>query len=154
MAAKVKEKKKGGKKKKIGIVVLLLLLVGAAGAYEKVLKAAPIPPPPPKIKGTLVELTDPFTVNLAGGHYGRVTVALLVTTAPAPTADSTGAMVIQLPENDAVRAIITNDMTGLGSDHLTDRGLREQLEAEILRDLKKQTDEPVTEVLFTDIAVQ
>jgi flagellar basal body-associated protein FliL len=45
-------------------------------------------------------------------------------------------------------------MTGLGSDHLTDRGLREQLEAEILRDLKKQTDEPVTEVLFTDIAVQ
>jgi flagellar protein FliL len=153
--AKAKEKKeKKGKKKKIGILVLILLLVGAAGAYEKVLKAAPVPPPPPKIAGTLVELTDPFTVNLSGGHYGRVTVALLLTTAPAPTADSTGAMVIQLPENDAVRAIVTNDLTGISSDHLTDRGSREQLEAQILRDLKKQTDEPVTRVLFTDIAVQ
>jgi flagellar basal body-associated protein FliL len=63
-------------------------------------------------------------------------------------------MSIQLPENDAVRAIITNDLTGVNSDNLTVRGLREGMEAEILRDLKKQTDEPVTEVLFTDIAVQ
>ena len=154
MAKEKVKKEKKGKKKKIGIVVLIVLLLGAAGAYEKVLKAAPVPPPPPKIAGTLVELTDPFTVNLAGGHYGRVTVALLLTTAPVPTADSTGAMVIQLPENDAVRAIVTNDLTGISSDHLTERASREQLEAQILRDLKKQTDEPVTKVLFTDIAVQ
>ncbi len=151
--AKEKGKKKG-KKKKIGLVLLVVVLLGAAGAYEKVLKAAPVKAAPPKIQGTLVELTDPFTVNLAGGHYGRVSVALLVTTAPAPAPDSSGGNTITLPENDAVRAIITNDLTGLSSDHLTVRGLREELESEILRDLKKSTDEPVTEVLFTDIAVQ
>jgi flagellar FliL protein len=154
MAKKVKEKKKGGKGKKIGILLVFLIVVGAAGAYETVLKAAPVPPPPPKIKGTLVELTDPFTLNLAGGHYGRITVALLLTSAPAPTMDSSGASVIQLPENDAIRAIVTNDLTGIDASHLTVRSDREELETEILHDLKNQTDEPVTRVLFTDIAVQ
>jgi flagellar basal body-associated protein FliL len=151
--AKTKEKKKG-KKKKFALIFLFVVLLGAAGAYEKVLKAAPVKPPPPKINGTLVALTDPFTLNLAGGHYGRVSVSLLVTSAPAPTLDSSGADVITLPENDAIRAIITNDLTGIDSNRLIDRDPREELEAEILRDLKKSTDEPVTEVLFTDIAVQ
>jgi flagellar protein FliL len=154
MAKVKKEKKKASKKKKILMVLVVLLLVGAAGAYETVLKAPPVKAAPMKIQGTLVELTDPFTVNLAGGHYGRVTVALLLTKAPAPTLDSSGANVFMLPENDAVRAIITNDLTGIDSDRLTVRGLREELESEILKDLKKSTDEPVTQVLFTDIAVQ
>ena len=141
------------KKKKLLIVVGVVVLVGLAGAYETVLKAAPVTVTP-KIAGTLVPLTDPFTVNLAGGHYGRVAVSLLVTKAPAPTADSSGANVIVLPENDAVRAIITNDLTGIKSARLVHRTPREQLLGEILRDLKKSTDVPVTQVMFTDLAVQ
>ena len=153
--AKKEKKERKGKKKKIALAVLVVLLLGAAGAYEKVLKAAPVPPPPPKIVGTLVALSDPFTLNLAGGHYGRISVSLLVTGAtPPPVADSSGDMVITLPENDAIRAVITNDLTGIDSDRLIERDSREGLETEILRDLKKSTDEPVTRVLFTDIAVQ
>ncbi|HWB23128.1 MAG TPA: flagellar basal body-associated FliL family protein [Gaiellaceae bacterium] len=152
--AKKEKKEKKGKKKKILIGLVFVLLLGAAGAYEKVLKAAPVPPPPPKIVGTLVPLTDPFTLNLAGGHYGRVSVSLLVTSAPAPAMNSSGANVITLPENDAIRALITNDLTGIDSSKLIARDSREELEKEILRDLKKSTDEPVTKVLFTDIAVQ
>jgi flagellar basal body-associated protein FliL len=142
------------KKKKLLMIVVLVVLVGVAGAYEEVLKAAPIKPPPMKIQGTLVQLITPFTVNLAGGHYGLVTVALLMTTAPAPTLDSSGDNVITLPENDAVRAIITNDLTGISPSQLIDRAPREALMHEILTDLKKQTDEPVTKVMFTDLAVQ
>jgi len=141
------------KKKKLLIVVGVVVLVGLAGAYETVLKAAPVTVTP-KISGTLVPLTDPFTVNLAGGHYGRIAVSLLVTKAPAPTTDSTGASVIVLPENDAVRAIITNDLTGIKSTRLVDRAPREQLLVKILKDLKKSTDVPVTQVMFTDLAVQ
>jgi flagellar basal body-associated protein FliL len=141
------------KNKKLMIVVVLVVLVALAGAYETVLKAAPVKVTP-KIAGTLVPLTDPFTINLAGGHYGRVSVSLLVTKAPAATLDSTGANVVILPENDAIRAIITNDLTGIKSDHLVNRAPRQELLDEILRDLKKSTDEPVTKVLFTDIAVQ
>jgi flagellar basal body-associated protein FliL len=153
--AKKEKKEKKGKKKKILIGVLFILILGAAGAYEKVLKAAPVPPPPPKILGTLVALSDPFTLNLAGGHYGRISVSLLVTGAtPPPAADSAGAMVITLPENDAIRAVITNDLTGIDSSKLITRATREDLETEVLRDLKKSTDVTVTKVLFTDIAVQ
>jgi flagellar basal body-associated protein FliL len=137
-------------KKKLLILVPVLLLLSAGAAYETVLKPKP-KVVVPKINGTLVALTDPFTVNLAGGRYGRISVSLLLTTAPAPAAGATG---VTLPENDAIRSIVTNDVTGIDSNRLISRAARHALLAEILRDLKKSTDEPVTEVLFTDVAVQ
>jgi flagellar basal body-associated protein FliL len=142
------------KKKKLLAIVAFVVLIVVAGGYEEVLKAAPIKPPPMKVNGTLVQLTTPFTINLAGGHYGLVTVALLMTTAPAPTLDSSGDNVINLPENAVVRAIITNDLTGIDPSQLIDRAPRQQLLQEILTDLKTETDEPVTRVMFTDLAVQ
>lgn len=139
-------------KKKLIIAVPVLLLVLTGGTYETVLKPKP-KVVVAKVNGTLVALSDPFTLNLAGGHYARVSVSLLVTKAPAATTGTSGSTIV-LPENDAVRAIITNDLTGIDANSLIERGSRESLEAEILRDLKKSTDEPVTQVLFTDLAVQ
>jgi len=139
-------------KKKLMIALPLLVILAAGGAYETVLKPKP-KVVVPKVNGTLVSLGEAFTLNLAGGHYGRLSVSVLVTKAPAPTATSTGTTLI-LPENDAVRAIVTNDLTGLDASRLIDRPSREALAAEILRDLKKSTDEPVTKVLFTDLAVE
>jgi flagellar basal body-associated protein FliL len=142
------------KNKKVVAIIAFVVLLAVAGAYEEVLKAAPVKAPPAKVNGTLVQLSTPFTVNLAGGHYGLVTVALLVSKAPAPTTDSSGDSVIVLPENDVVRSIITNDLTGISPNTLIDRAPRELLLKELLRDLKNQTDEPVTKVMFTDLAVQ
>jgi hypothetical protein len=139
-------------KKKLLILVPLLLLLSAGGAYEMVLKPKP-KKVVPKIDGSLVALGDPFTVNLAGGHYGRISVSVLLSKAPAPAAEGATTGVV-LPENDAVRAIVTDDLTGIDSNRLIDRGDRHALLAKILKDLKKSTDEPVTEVLFTDVAVQ
>jgi flagellar basal body-associated protein FliL len=139
-------------KKKLMIALPLLIILSAGGAYETVLKPKP-KVVIPKVNGTLVSLGDPFTLNLAGGHYGRLSVSVLVTQAPAPTATSSGTSLV-LPENDAVRAIVTNDLTGIDSSRLIDRPSREALAAEILRDLKKSTDESVTQVLFTDLAVE
>jgi flagellar basal body-associated protein FliL len=140
-------------KKKVIIALPLLVLVVAGGAYETVLKPTP-KTVVPKVNGTLVSLGDPFTLNLAGAHYGRLSVSVLVTKAPAATTGSSGAPSIVLPENDAVRAIVTNDLTGIDSSRLIERSSREALEAEILGDLKKSTDEPVTKVFFTDLAVE
>jgi flagellar basal body-associated protein FliL len=137
-------------KKKLLILVPVLLLLSAGAAYETVLKPKP-KIVVPKIDGTLVALTDPFTINLAGGRYGRISVSLLLKTAPIPAA---GATSVTLPENDAIRAIVTNDLTGIDSNRLISRSERHALLAQILKDLKKTTDEPVTEVLFTDVAVQ
>jgi flagellar basal body-associated protein FliL len=139
-------------KKKLIIALSLLVILSAGGAYETVLKPKP-KVVIPKVNGTLVSLGDPFTLNLAGGHYGRLSVSVLVTKAPVPTPTSSGTSLV-LPENDVVRAIVTNDLTGIDSSRLIDRPSREALAAEILRDLKKSTDESVTQVLFTDLAVE
>jgi flagellar basal body-associated protein FliL len=140
-------------KKKLMILVPVLLLVSAGGAYEMVLKPKP-KVVVPKIAGTLVGLGDPFTINLAGGHYGRVSVSVLLKTPPPAAAAADAGAAVALPENDAVRAIVTDDLTGIDSGRLIDRSRRHQLLARILADLKKSTDEPVTQVLFTDVAVQ
>lgn len=141
-------------KKLVVIVGALVAILALGGVYTMLLAPAPAKAKPMKITGTLVPLSDAFTVNLAGGHYGRVSVSLLMTTAPAPTLDSSGANVIVLPENDVVRAIITNDLTGINPNTLIEKAPRQQLLAQILHDIKTKTDEPVTQVLFTDLAVQ
>ena len=142
-------KKKGSKKKLILLPVVLLLVAGVG--YKMVL--APKPKPVKKhIEGSLVSLGTEFVVNLAGGHYGRVSVSLLLDQPPAKAAE--GSTAPALEQNDAVRAIITDDLTGLASDDLTNRAERHELLERLLKDLKKKTDEPVKEVLFTDLAVQ
>jgi flagellar basal body-associated protein FliL len=157
MAKKDKDKKsdaeggeKKGSKKKLILLPVVLLLVAGVG-YKMVL--APKPKPVKKhIEGSLVSLGTEFVVNLAGGHYGRVSVSLLLDQAPAKAAE--GSTAPALEQNDAVRAIITDDLTGLSAGDLTGRGQRHELLARLLKDLKKKTDEPVKEVLFTDLAVQ
>jgi flagellar basal body-associated protein FliL len=138
-------------KKKLMILVPVLLLVAAGGSYEMVLKPKP-KPVVKKIDGSLVSLGDAFTLNLASGHYGRVTVSVVVPATALPAAAGTDPAA--LPENDALRAVVTDDLTGIASSRLIDRVARHSVEAQVLKDLKKSTDEPITKVLFTDIAVQ
>lgn len=139
-------------KKKLMILVPVLLLVAAGGSYEMVLKPKP-KPVVKKIDGSLVSLGDPFTLNLAAGHYGRVTVSVVVPATALPAAAS-GSDPAALPENDALRAVVTDDLTGVTSSRLIDRAARHAIEAQVLKDIKKSTDEPITQVMFTDIAVQ
>jgi flagellar protein FliL len=139
-------------KLKIILPVLLLLLVGGGGAYFFVLAPKPAKAAPAKIVGTLFPLSPEFVVNLSGGHYGKVTVALLMT-AGVPAAPPSGGAA-SLTEDAAVRAIITNDLTGLPDSALIERAQRMTLEKKILTDLQSSTDVKVTQVLFTDVVVQ
>ena len=140
-------------KKKILIPVVVLLL-GAGVGYKLFLAPKPAPVVK-KVEGTLVPLADPFTVNLAGGHYGRVSVSLLVDPAAVPAAAAGEASAApELEQNDLVRSIITDTLTGIDQSRLIDRHERHTLLAQLVKDLKKSTDEPVKEVLITDLAVQ
>jgi flagellar basal body-associated protein FliL len=134
------------------ILPVILLLAGGGGAYFFVLAPKPAKAAPPKVEGTLFPLSPEFVVNLDGEHYGKVSIALLLS-AGAPAASADGAAVT-LPEDAAVRAIVTNDLTGLPSSSLIDRPKRNGIEKKILTDLQKKTDVKVTEVLFTDVVVQ
>ena len=141
-------------KLKIILPVLLLVLAGGGGAYKFLLSGGGSgkKATPPKVAGELLPLAPDFTVNLDGGHYGKVTVALEMEGAIPKPAE--GAATATLKENAVVRSIVTNDLTGLTTDELIQRATREKLLKDILKDLQSQTDEKVTHVFFTDVVVQ
>jgi flagellar protein FliL len=141
-------------KLKIILPVLLLVLAGGGGAYKFLLSGgAPAKkPPPPKVAGELLALAPDFTINLDGGHYGKVSVALEMEGGVPKAAE--GAAAPALKENAVVRSIVTNDLTGLATDDLIQRRSREKLLRIILKDLQSETDEQVTHVFFTDVVVQ
>ncbi len=131
------EAKKGGGLKKILIIVVALAVVGG-GAYWFVLRPKPEPKPEP---GEVVQL-EPIQVNLAGGHYLKIGIALQLTTL-AHEADGSKAL-------DATIALFS----GRSMDQLT----REEGRAEYKHDLEKELEHlyhgDVMGVYFTDFVTQ
>jgi flagellar FliL protein len=144
------------KKKKIMIGVLLAL---AGGGYEAYGKLMPKPVVHTKIAGVIFVLPKSFTLNLLDGRYATLTAALLLAPGQSAGAGAAGATPPPegfggLPEEAAIRDIITNIVTNQpGSALITDRG-RERIKHLILASNKSSTDVKVSQVLFTDVAVQ
>ncbi len=142
--------------KKIIAILLVVVLVGAYAGYTF---AKPKPKTPVvKVNGTIYILPKAFTVNLSGGQYATLTVALLL--APTQSAGTTSATdppptgFGSLPEEAVVRAIITDDVTNQPPSTLITQSGRTALEAKILHDIKTTTDDDITNIYFTDLAVQ
>jgi flagellar basal body-associated protein FliL len=145
-------------KKKIIIVLVVLLAGGGFVAKSMFLKPAVAKE---KISGTIYILPKQFTANLKDGRYATLTVALVL--APG---QSTGASAAEgggstqpegfgtLPEEAAIRDIITNLVTDQNSSSLTSANGRDHLKAQILAAIRADTDVKVQEILFTDLAVQ
>ena len=145
------------------IIPVVLILLG--GVYKFVLAPKPPPPPKPKVAGTLYVLPKDFLINLEGGRYAKLSVALVLEAekaaaagnvqhageaAPVKPPDGYGT----LPQEALVRAIITDTLTGVSAGQLQERESREKLQKKILERLHKETDVHVEEVLFTDMAIQ
>lgn len=138
-------------KKKLKFILPVVLLLVAGVGYKKVLAKKPVVKPP-KIAGELVQLMPEFVVNLAGGRYGKVTVALQMKE-PIPVGkEATGP--VQPVQNDAVRAVITDTLTGVPAETIISRPGRTRLLTTILKNVRLKTDEKVAAVYFTDVAVQ
>lgn len=140
-------------KKKLKIIgpVLLLLVVGGI-AYKMFLAPKPVEAKR-KVEGALFTLQPEFVVNLAGGRYGKLTVALLLAEAPVAGKEAAAAGP-QLEQNDVVRSVVTDTLTGTPADDLINRRKRIHVLERVLRSLHARTDEHVKKVFFTDIAVQ
>ncbi|MHB1568067.1 MAG: flagellar basal body-associated FliL family protein [Solirubrobacteraceae bacterium] len=144
-------------KKKI-LILLVALLAGGGYAAKTFLLPKPAVAKP-KIAGTIYVLPKGFTLNLTDGRYATMTVALIL--APGQS-DGVGAAGITttpagigpLPEEPAIRAIITNLVTDQSSQTLLSASGRASLQQQILSQIKNTTDVKVTSVLFTDLAVQ
>jgi flagellar FliL protein len=145
-------------KSKLKFVIPLVVLLVLGGAYKVVL-AKPAHKEKPKVEGMVYVMPKEFLVNLAGGGYAKLSVALVLphdAIAPAHGGGATeppegyGA----LEQEAAVRAVITDGLTDAHADELTNRKKRRHLREEILKDIKSHTDVKAHEVLFTDLAVQ
>ncbi|HET6561866.1 MAG TPA: flagellar basal body-associated FliL family protein [Marmoricola sp.] len=130
------EKKGGGKKKLILILVAVLAIGGAA--YWFVLKPKPEPKPEP---GEVVSL-EPIQINLEGGHYLKIGVALQLTTT-AHEADGSKAL-------DATIELFT----GKSMDELTRKESRAKLKNELAKELEHAYHGDVMGVFFTNFVTQ
>jgi len=144
-------------KKKLMILVPVLLLV-LGGAYKFALaKPAPVHK---KIDGEVYVLPKDFLINLKDGRFAKLNVALVLKEgALAPAGgEAEGAAPPEgygaLPQEAAVRDIVTNVITGSTGARLISRQGRVKLKKKILRTILKETDVKAEDVLFTDVAVQ
>jgi flagellar basal body-associated protein FliL len=137
------------------ILTLVLVVIAAFAAYSM---AKPKPKVTTKINGTIYILQKQFTLNLKGGQYATLTVALLlpptqsvgVTSPSDPPPTGFGS----LTDEAVIRAIITNDVTDQPANALLTQPGRKKIEATILSNIRSQTDTKVTNIYFTDLAVQ
>jgi flagellar FliL protein len=136
-ATKADEEEKGGGKKKLILILVAVLAIGGA-AYWFVLKPKPEPKPEP---GEVVSL-EPIQVNLEGGHYLKIGIALQLTTVA--------------HEADGSKALDrTIDLfSGKSMDELTRHGSRAKLKKELVKELEHDYHGDVMDVYFTDFVTQ
>jgi flagellar FliL protein len=142
------------RKRLIPIIVVIFAVLGYAGYTF----AMPKKHTTTKVNGTIYILPKQFTLNMKGGQYATLTVALLL--APGQSVGATNATnppptgFGSLTEEAVIRAIITNDVTDQPESALVTQTGRKALEAKILSDIHSQTDTLVNAIYFTDVAVQ
>ena len=141
-------------KLKFVIPIVVLLVIG--GVYKFVL-AKPASAKP-KIDGAVYVLPKEFLVNLADGHFAKLSVALVLPESEVAASGGEGAAPPEgygaLPQEAAVRAVITDTVTDASARDLTARKKRAKLRDECLKEIKAHTDVKAEDVLFTDVAVQ
>jgi flagellar basal body-associated protein FliL len=141
-----------GRKKVIIFAIGALVVAGLA--YKMVL--APKSESKVKVEGTVYVMPKEFLLNLAGGRYAKVTVALVL--APG---QSTGSATTTPPEGfgtleqePLVRQIVTDTLTGVPAAELTSRKDRHQFQTQIRKEIDKTTDVKTKGIVFTDLVVQ
>ncbi|MBM0124198.1 flagellar basal body-associated FliL family protein [Pimelobacter simplex] len=128
---------KGGRGRTVGIAVLLLALVGG-GAWFFVLKPSGAAEPKP---GEVVPI-EAIQVNLAGGHYLRLGMALQLTE---------GAH--EVDGSQALDAAITV-FSGLPVGEVNKPDIREKLRHQLQEKLHERYHGDVMEVYFTEFVTQ
>src|ERR1700743_3567874 len=118
------------------IIILLVVLAGGGFAAKTFLLPKPAVAKP-KIAGEIYVLPKGFTFNLTDGRYATMTVGLVLAPGQSDGATAAGvatspAAIGTLPEEPAIRAIITNAITDQSSQTLLSASGRSHLQQEIL----------------------
>jgi flagellar FliL protein len=138
------------------ILVAIAVLVVAGLAYKMVL--APKSESKEKVEGTVYVMPKEFLLNLAGGRYAKMTVALVLAPGQS-TGGGEGAAAPPegfgtLEQEPLVRQVVTDTLTGVAPADLTSRKDRHRFQEEIRKQVDKTTDVNATEIVFSDLVVQ
>jgi flagellar FliL protein len=132
------EEPKKSKKKLLVVVALVVALLGGGGGYLYLSSGADAAPVP----GAVVRL-DPININLAGGHYLKIGVALQVIEGPAHEPDGAHALDIM------IGTLSHRTIAELSSNAARDK-VKEKLRAEI----EHAYDGDVMDLYFTEFVMQ
>ena len=138
------------------ILLAIAVLVVAGLAYKMVL--APRSESKEKVDGTVYVMPKEFLLNLAGGRYAKMTVALVLapgqSTGGGEGAAATPEGFGTLEQEPLVRQVVTDTLTGVAPADLTSRKDRHRFQEEIRKQVDKTTDVNATEIVFSDLVVQ
>ena len=134
---------KKGKKKKLLILGLPLVLLAAAAAWFFLLRgdAAPAEKPAP-VAGAVAPL-DPISINLAGGKYLRLGLALQATD-----------KAYEAPEGSKALDLAISTFSGLDVAVLADLAQRDVIKAELEHKVVEAYHEEVMAIYFTEFVTQ
>jgi Flagellar basal body-associated protein FliL len=149
--------------KNIKILIPVLLIV-VGGVYKFVLAPKPVEPKH-KIEGAVYVMPKDFLINLKAGKFAKLNAALVLKHGyleEAIAAASGGGHEAvtppdgygTLPQEAAVRAIITDSLTDVSATRLTREKSRLKVQEAVLKRIEHETDVEAEDVMFTDLAVQ
>jgi flagellar FliL protein len=133
------------KKKKLMIIGAVLLVAGAA--YMFVLKPKPAATGEPE-PGMVVKL-DPLTLNLEGGHYLKLSMALQFT-----AAGSAGATVKDAPDGSKALDLAIAQLSNRKIAELNTAQAREAAKKTLLTAIEKAYKNDVMDLYFTEFVMQ
>jgi flagellar FliL protein len=132
---------------------LVVLVAGAGLAYTMVL--APKSESKDRVDGTVYVMPKEFLVNLAGGRYAKLTVALVLAPGQSAGSDAGAAEGFgSLAEEPLIRQIVTDELTGAAPATLISSGGRTRIKRQIRRAVNLTTDVRTTGIVFSDLVVQ
>ena len=144
---------------KLKFVVPAVLLLLVFGFYKVALESSEAKPKP-KLHGQVYVLPKEFVLNLGDERYVKLSVALVLPEGEPTAAEGDHAAAKPpegfgtLPQEAAVRDVITDEITGGSAQELIDRSGRDRVKRRIVKVIRQKTDVHVKDVLFTDLAVQ
>lgn len=138
----------------------VLLLVGLFMA--KTIFLAPAPPDPKKLAvepGAVYTMATPFVVNLADGdstpHFAKVGVAMRFSKlSEGEIVPAKGEKPAEVEADSELRDIVISTLQGHESADLDSPAGREKVKKQIVTRVNKQTDLKITDVYYTEFAVQ
>jgi flagellar protein FliL len=138
---KGKTGKKKSKKVKIAVLVVVLLVLGAVAKFTVLASSASVANAKP-VPGPVLAMND-MTLNLAGGHYLRIKLALQTVKGTNEELDTSGAAQAVIEEfSDRTTAELTGDAARLKAKN------------ELLGKLQKIYPKQILDVLYTEFFTQ